>query len=169
MLGKQVIYVEGPIIGKISNSSDEQRIIKILGAVVENLKLEYSSDVLSSIKPQYVIESGSLNFCLEILLTSESASALSIAERCDKLMSAYVALEQYVLALVDLNMNHASSSGTGYLSTAERECRKLGEEIYTLAGLKGMQYVCSRINDERGRMASRELEYAWDGIGSWKG
>ncbi len=169
MLVKQVIYVEGPKLGRINNSSDEQRILKILKAVVENLELEYASNILSNITPQYVIESGSMSFRLEILSSSELPNARSIAERCDQLMSTYVVLEQYVLTLVDLNKKHTSPSGSGYLSTAEQECRKIGEEINILSGFNGMQYVCSRISDEGGRVASRTLEYVWDGIGSWMG
>jgi len=78
-------------------------------------------------------------------------------------------LEPYVQRLAELSRRTATSSGAGYLGAGEEQCRKIGEEIDAQWHFEGMVYVCDRIRDELGAAAARELEYAWDGIGSWRG
>lgn len=54
------------------------------------------------------------------------------------------------------------SDGTEY-------CRRIGEEIYQKWGFDGMVTVCEYCRDEIGGDQHRSIEYAWDGIGEWRG
>ena len=169
MTGEQLAYVQGPKIGKIRSSSDEQKLINILEAVIERLGAEFPSSILNKITPEGVLETGSMSFRLEITSSPGATNINKISSRCEQLMNIYVALEQSVSELVDLTKRYASPSGSGFLSIAEQSCRKIGETVNAKAGFKGMEYVCTRVGIIAGRVASRDLECAWDGIGNWMG
>jgi len=62
-------------------------------------------------------------------------------------------------------------TGVGFLdnATGSAECRRIGSEIYTLAGLDGLAAVlkaCRRLLDAG---TAANIAQAWTGIGQWSG
>lgn len=51
----------------------------------------------------------------------------------------------------------------------QARCRQIGEEINNKGGIEAMVQVCEHYRDHVDRGRAREIEAAWDGIGSWLG
>ncbi len=47
--------------------------------------------------------------------------------------------------------------------------RGIGTELDRIGGMRRMLDVHDVVGDKLGRLSARELEVAWDGIGSWQG
>ena len=168
MSSLQMVYVQGPTLGKVVSQGDQQRLVRILEAAARILSEEYPDPPLQRITPECVAETGSMS-CRLLLSDADSRKALEVSARCENLMKLFASLEAHVQTLADIARMHATSSGFGFLSRAEQACRVVGQTVNTEAGFYGMTYVCQRITDVVGRAAARELERTWEGIGGWMG
>ena len=141
----------------------------------------YSTIVLSNTKtiiPSWTLILGGILGCI-IGLNFGKNSALAFMY--DKELSDFVyfkrsdqiirrsELETYVQKLIYISNLTATSSGYGFLRLGKEQSRNIGEELNEKWGFDVMVYVCERIRDELGSGPYRELEYAWNGIGDWRG
>ena len=51
----------------------------------------------------------------------------------------------------------------------EARCREIGQEIWDRGGIDAMVQVGEHYRDKVDGGRAREIEYAWDGIGTWQG
>ena len=77
-------------------------------------------------------------------------------------------LQGYIRELERLYKSNLYKNNHTFLEVNKEASREIGRRINASHGFSGMVYVCDSVKPF-GVGANRELEFAWDSIGEWRG
>jgi len=89
----------------------------------------------------------------------------------DGLCKVFDVLSDYIVALIELNGGWREATedcASVFLRAGKDEAIRIGNEIHAKYGFDGMLFVHDTVSQILARGSGRELEFAWDGIGSWR-
>ena len=115
-----------------------------------------------------------INKGADISIKAQNETAFSIADKVANSEAMEMILgsnhvKPFIAELIKLGRGGSNSMGFGYLGDKKLRTREIGDSLNNEGGKQLMLLGLSKVRNEYGNIAARELEMAWDGIGEWWG